>query len=94
MAIHALQDYLLNMKSALFPRRRIYQVCTPLLVRCGSHHTASSPKFFRKITYITSLSALAFQAPLTQIDVPPAVYQYVYAWIFIYFFLVTGAGRI
>ena len=38
-----------------------------------------SPKFFRKITYITTLSALAFQVPLTQIDVPPAVYQYVIA---------------
>jgi Rho GTPase-activating protein 1 len=34
-----------------------------------------SPKFFRKITYVTSLSELAFQVPLTQIDVPPAVYQ-------------------
>jgi Rho GTPase-activating protein 1 len=81
VAIHALQDYLLNMKSALFPRRCIYQVCT---VHCSSYYTAVitlplSPKFFRKITYITTLTALAFQVPLTQIDVPPAVYQYVVA---------------
>lgn len=35
-----------------------------------------SPKFFRKITYVDTLSALAFHVPLTQIDIPPAVYQY------------------
>ncbi|KAI0248596.1 Rho GTPase activation protein [Lactifluus subvellereus] len=34
-----------------------------------------SPKFFRKIMYIAALSELAFQVPLTQIDVPPAVYR-------------------
>ncbi|KAI0056573.1 Rho GTPase activation protein [Artomyces pyxidatus] len=34
-----------------------------------------SPKFFRKITYIDTLSELACHVPLTQIDVPPAVYQ-------------------
>ncbi|KAJ7037499.1 hypothetical protein C8F04DRAFT_413549 [Mycena alexandri] len=34
-----------------------------------------SPKFFRKLTYITTLSELACHIPLTQIDVPPAVYQ-------------------
>ncbi|KAI0260222.1 hypothetical protein BC834DRAFT_901746 [Gloeopeniophorella convolvens] len=34
-----------------------------------------SPKFFRKITYVGTLTELAFQVPLTQIDVPPAVYQ-------------------
>ncbi|KAJ3819677.1 Rho GTPase activation protein [Lentinula raphanica] len=34
-----------------------------------------SPKFFRKITYINTLSELACYVPLTQIDVPPAVYQ-------------------
>ncbi|KIM45092.1 hypothetical protein M413DRAFT_329932 [Hebeloma cylindrosporum] len=34
-----------------------------------------SPKFFRKITYITTLSELAEHIPLTQIDIPPAVYQ-------------------
>ena len=37
----------------------------------------SSPKFFRKITYINTLSELAYHVPLTQIDIPPAVYQYV-----------------
>ncbi|KAJ7785705.1 hypothetical protein B0H16DRAFT_1400353 [Mycena metata] len=36
-----------------------------------------SPKFFRKLTYITTLSELACHIPLTQIDVPPAVYQFV-----------------
>ncbi|KAJ7174037.1 CDC42 rho GTPase-activating protein [Mycena crocata] len=34
-----------------------------------------SPKFFRKLTYIPTLSELARHIPLTQIDVPPAVYQ-------------------
>ncbi|ESK82597.1 rho gtpase-activating protein 8 [Moniliophthora roreri MCA 2997] len=34
-----------------------------------------SPKFFRKITYIDTLSDLAYHIPLTQIDIPPAVYQ-------------------
>lgn len=36
-----------------------------------------SPKFFRKITYINTLSALACHVPLAQIDIPPAVYMYV-----------------
>ena len=36
-----------------------------------------SPKFFRKITYASTLSELASYVPLTQIDIPPAVYQYV-----------------
>lgn len=34
-----------------------------------------SPKFFRKIVYVDSLSELATQVPLTQIDIPPAVYK-------------------
>ncbi|KAK7048891.1 Rho GTPase-activating protein 8 [Favolaschia claudopus] len=34
-----------------------------------------SPKFFRKLTYIGTLSELACHIPLTQIDVAPAVYQ-------------------
>ncbi|KAJ7228116.1 hypothetical protein B0H12DRAFT_232663 [Mycena haematopus] len=34
-----------------------------------------SPKFFRKLTYIPTLSELACHIPLTQIDVAPAVYQ-------------------
>ncbi|KAK2463764.1 hypothetical protein APHAL10511_004202 [Amanita phalloides] len=34
-----------------------------------------SPKFFRKIIYIQTLSALASHVPITQIDIPPAVYQ-------------------
>ncbi|KAJ7069089.1 CDC42 rho GTPase-activating protein [Mycena amicta] len=34
-----------------------------------------SPKFFRKIAYISTLSELACHIPLTQIDIPPAVYQ-------------------
>ncbi|KAL1754528.1 hypothetical protein FB107DRAFT_291552 [Schizophyllum commune] len=32
-------------------------------------------KFFRKIEYISTLSELAYHVPLTQIDIPPAVYQ-------------------
>jgi len=36
---------------------------------------SASPKFFRKITYIDTLSELAYHVPLTQIDIPPAVYQ-------------------
>ncbi|KAL1746530.1 hypothetical protein HDZ31DRAFT_33971 [Schizophyllum fasciatum] len=34
-----------------------------------------SAKFFQKIEYITTLSELAYHVPLTQIDIPPAVYQ-------------------
>ncbi|KAF8973769.1 hypothetical protein BDZ97DRAFT_1900560 [Flammula alnicola] len=34
-----------------------------------------SPKFFRKLVYLTTLSDLAKCVPLTQIDIPPAVYQ-------------------
>ncbi|EJC98922.1 RhoGAP-domain-containing protein [Fomitiporia mediterranea MF3/22] len=34
-----------------------------------------SPKFFRKITYIDTLSSLACHVPLTQIDIPPTVYS-------------------
>ncbi|KIJ17595.1 hypothetical protein PAXINDRAFT_167607 [Paxillus involutus ATCC 200175] len=34
-----------------------------------------SPKFFRKIVYISTLSDLAHHVPLTQINIPPAVYQ-------------------
>ncbi|KAI0947397.1 hypothetical protein AcV7_009836 [Taiwanofungus camphoratus] len=37
--------------------------------------TIISPKFFRKITYVNTLSELAYHVPLTQIDIPPAVYQ-------------------
>ncbi|RIA87896.1 Rho GTPase activation protein [Glomus cerebriforme] len=35
-----------------------------------------SPKFAKKIRYIHSLSELAKFVPLTQIDIPPAVYEY------------------
>ncbi|KAF9783417.1 Rho GTPase activation protein [Thelephora terrestris] len=34
-----------------------------------------SPKFFRKISYIDTLSDLARHVPLTQIDIPAAVYK-------------------
>jgi len=34
-----------------------------------------SPKFFRKIAYIETLSDLARHVPITQIDIPPAVYR-------------------
>ncbi|KZS96085.1 Rho GTPase activation protein [Sistotremastrum niveocremeum HHB9708] len=34
-----------------------------------------SPKFFRKITYISTLSELAVHVPLTQIPIPAPVYQ-------------------
>ncbi|KZT09163.1 Rho GTPase activation protein [Laetiporus sulphureus 93-53] len=37
--------------------------------------TIISPKFYRKITYINTLSELACYIPLTQIDIPPAVYK-------------------
>jgi hypothetical protein len=84
--MRASQDYILNEKSAIFPRRRIHQVCTPSLMQCGDHNLFLSPKFFRKISYITSLSELAFQVPLTQIDVLPTVYQYVVAFNFIYIY--------
>ncbi|QRW20436.1 Rho GTPase-activating protein 1 [Rhizoctonia solani] len=35
-----------------------------------------SPKFFRKITYVSTLSELARHVPLTQIEIAPAVYKY------------------
>ncbi|KAL4072880.1 hypothetical protein V8B97DRAFT_2023198 [Scleroderma yunnanense] len=34
-----------------------------------------SPKFFRKIVYINTLTELAHHVPLTQIDISPAIYQ-------------------
>ncbi|KAG9091697.1 hypothetical protein FRC06_000450 [Ceratobasidium sp. 370] len=34
-----------------------------------------SPKFFRKITYLSTLSELARHVPLTQIEIAPAVYN-------------------
>ncbi|KAF9451830.1 hypothetical protein P691DRAFT_723220 [Macrolepiota fuliginosa MF-IS2] len=34
-----------------------------------------SPKFFRKIIHISTLSELAHYVPLTQIDIPPSVYR-------------------
>jgi hypothetical protein len=34
-----------------------------------------SPKFFRKLQYINTLSELAVYVPLTQIDLPAPVYQ-------------------
>ncbi|KAG8739574.1 hypothetical protein FRC10_005434 [Ceratobasidium sp. 414] len=34
-----------------------------------------SPKFFRKITYVSALSELARHVPLTQIEIAPAVYN-------------------
>jgi len=37
--------------------------------------TCNSPKFFAKIVYISTLSELAYHVPLTQIDIPPAVYK-------------------
>lgn len=35
-----------------------------------------SAKFFRKIVYVDTLSELALRVPLTQIDIPRAVYEY------------------
>lgn len=37
--------------------------------------TSHSPKFFRKITYVSTLSELARHVPLTQIEIAPAVYK-------------------
>jgi Rho GTPase-activating protein 1 len=34
-----------------------------------------SPKFFRKILHVETLSELALHVPITQIDIPPAVYK-------------------
>ena len=47
----------------------------PLLVLFSLAGAIISPKFFRKISYIDTLSELAHQVPLTQIDIPPSVYQ-------------------
>ncbi|KAF0447231.1 Rho GTPase activation protein [Gigaspora margarita] len=35
-----------------------------------------SPKFAKKVKYVLTLSELARYVPLTQIDIPPAVYEY------------------
>ncbi|CAG8492172.1 1376_t:CDS:2 [Paraglomus occultum] len=35
-----------------------------------------SPKFLRKVKYVSTLSELARYVPLTQIDIPPVVYEY------------------
>ncbi|CAG8661628.1 9231_t:CDS:2, partial [Scutellospora calospora] len=35
-----------------------------------------SPKFAKKVKYVLTLSELAKYVPLTQIDIPPAVYEY------------------
>jgi Rho GTPase-activating protein 1 len=43
----------------------------------ASDFLLDSPKFFRKIVHISTLSELAHYVPLTQIDIPPAVYRYV-----------------
>jgi len=39
--------------------------------------TIISPKFFRKIEYIDTLSQLASSVPITQIQIPAAVYTWV-----------------
>ena len=36
--------------------------------------TIISPKFFRKIEYVDTLSQLALAVPITQIQIPAAVY--------------------
>ncbi|KAJ8523208.1 hypothetical protein ONZ45_g299 [Pleurotus djamor] len=38
-------------------------------------HPENSPKFFRKLEYANNLTELAYLVPITQIDIPPAVYQ-------------------
>ncbi|CAG8785162.1 3401_t:CDS:2, partial [Gigaspora rosea] len=35
-----------------------------------------NPKFAKKVKYVLTLSELARYVPLTQIDIPPAVYEY------------------
>lgn len=47
-----------------------------------------SPKFFQKVQYCNTLSELARYIPLTQIDIPPAVYQWV-AFLRIFFHSLT-----
>ncbi|KAG8890717.1 hypothetical protein FRB98_006221 [Tulasnella sp. 332] len=46
-----------------------------LTIACTQLGFACSPKFFRKIQYVSTLSDLAEHVPLTQIDIAPAVYQ-------------------
>ena len=43
----------------------------------------SSPKFGAKVHYIDNLSHLARVVPLNQINIPPAVYQYVKPFFFV-----------
>lgn len=63
-------------RSALFSRWCNHQVPATLKSTLGRSNLAVvSPKFFRKLTYVQTLSELAYEVPLTQIDIPPAVYQ-------------------
>ena len=78
-------------KSELAPFiRDLHLTRRSALLACGCHHQVRtciysrlhgltvcpcSAKFFRKIEYISTLSELAYHVPLTQIDIPPAVYQ-------------------
>lgn len=76
LRIRLQQPLLYAMHSAILAGRGNYQVCRPSILRRRRLHRPS-PKFFRKLEYINTLSELAHQVPLTQIDIPPAVYQYV-----------------
>lgn len=81
VAFYAAATLLLTLAcfSAFLLSWRYYQVkvarpsflSLPYLFQC-------SPKFFAKIQYIRTLSELAEHVPLTQIDIAPAVYQYVF----------------
>jgi hypothetical protein len=62
--------------SALFFGWSYHQVRKPDFRDVGKYVlTSRSPKFFSKIVYISTLSELAYHVPLTQIDIPPAVYK-------------------
>ena len=61
--------------SVVFTGWRHYQVCYHVASIDPKPSHIISPKFFQKLIYVTTLSELAQYVPLTQIDVPPAVYR-------------------
>ncbi|RKP09251.1 Rho GTPase activation protein, partial [Thamnocephalis sphaerospora] len=58
--------------------KRLYVVHPSIWVRLlmDMMKAVISPKFARKLTYVSTLSGLATEIPLRQIELPPAVYQY------------------
>lgn len=82
IGLHRCSHLLCSISCILLFSQRVRATCserreslTPIIVLFSLAGAIISPKFFRKITYIDNLSELACHVPLTQIDIPPAVYS-------------------